>query len=385
MNREEINTLIQERNEWCVSIIIPTHRTAPDRRIDVDVLSKSIQYAKTILRGKSAPPDIYEHISDELDHLYHEFDAVHALDGVGLFVSPRTSKMVYFPFTVNEKVIVDVSFEVRDLYYLNQFSKPYYILKLTKNEANLYEMEGGVFTHEITNAYFPMRNTQDYDYAKSSLGAATGKGYEYAKSTLGTSYGFTRKGYEKDKSQMTKIRQESFYREVAVHVKPYTKLGDLLISGSRNILSIFDASHDKHLKIKGRITGSFKSRNDLFKGAANTYFDCKQNEIQMLVDSLSELIGKKGAVYGIRNVWSAISSGKGETLLVEKDFKDEGLTLPEGKSISIHELTANESIKMDKVDEVISAMLAKGGKVIFVEENQLLNYDKIALILRSPI
>ncbi len=367
MNRIEIRALIQERNDWCVSVIIPTHRTSPDRRVDSEVLNKSIRHAKSIINGKNPPVAITTMLTASLDRLAHEFDPVHAIDGLGLFVSPETARLVFFPFPVKEKIIVDNTFEVRDLYYLEQFSKPYYVLQLTKDEAHLFLMETGAVAREVTNTYFPMKNEQEYEYSRSSLG---------------TSYGFAGKGFEKDKSIVNKTRLESFYKEVAQNVMPYTKAGDLLISGAKHILTGFDALRDRRLKIKGRITGNFKELNDLIDHARTTYYECKQHEIQMIIDSLKEMIGTKRVAHGVRNVWSAAIAGKGDTLLVEKDLRNEGIALPDGGLANLTDNLLIKNTRTDKVDHIIDTILDKGGKVIFTEENQLADYDHIALILR---
>jgi hypothetical protein len=362
MNRIEIRALIQERNDWCVSIIIPTHRTSPDRRVDTEVLRKAILHAKTILNGKNPPNDIYDLISAEIDRLELEVDPIHAMEGLGLFVSTDIARMVHFPFPVKERIMVGPTFEVRDLYYLEQFAKPYFVLKLTKEEAHLFQLEIGAATHEVTNTYFPMRYKSEYEYSKSSPG---------------TSYGFVSKSFEKDKSVMNKTRHEMFYKEVAQNVMPYTKAGDLLISGAKNIISLFDSSRDRRLKVKGRITGSFIDPQELFDRARSTYYESRQHEIQMTIDSLSELFGMRKVAYGIRNVAIAAASGKGETLLVEKDFKEEEIIHSD-----VQHSQPSINFKAGKVDQIIETIIDKGGKVIFTEENQLEQYDRIALVLR---
>jgi hypothetical protein len=362
MNRIEIRALIQERNDWCVSIIIPPHRTSPDRRVDTEVLRKAILQTKTILNSKTPPTDIYNWVTNQIDKLELGFDPIHAMEGMGLFVSPDMAKMVYFPFAVKERIMVGSTFELRDLYYLEQFAKPYYVLKLTKEEAHLFQLEIGTATHEVTNTYFPMRDESEYEYSKPSLG---------------TSYGYVSKSFEKDKSVMSKARHEAFYKEVAQNVMPYTKAGDLIVSGAKNIISLFDSSRDKRLRVKGRIIGSFKDEQELFERARSTYFDSRQHEIQMTIDGLGELFGLRKVTYGIRNVETAAASGKGETLLVEKDFKKDEFILS-GEHPSQSSINHN----VDKVDQIINNIIDKGGKVIFTEANQLEQYDRIALVLR---
>lgn len=367
MNRIEIRSLIQENNEWCVSILIPTSRTSPDRRVDTEVLEKSINHSKFLLSKKDLPAGVYKVMVNSIDKLASQVDPVHALEGLGIFVSPDLARVVHFPFPVKEKVIVDKSFETRDLYYLEQYAKPYYVLKLTKNEAHLFLLESGTEGREITNTHFPMRNGNEYEYARPSIG---------------TSFGYARKGFEKDKSMINKTRQEPFFKDVQQTVLSYVKATDILIAGSKTVLSNFISANDNRLKIKGRIIGSFKGHQALFERARSTYFECKQHEIQTLIDSLDELVGMKKVAAGIRDVWAAAVAGKGDILLVEKDFRKVGYTLHNGQQVSLSvPLTKHETIP-DLVDQIIETIIDKGGRVVFVEDHQLEKHDHIALILR---
>jgi len=367
MNRIEIRALIQEKNEWCVSVIIPTHRTSPDRRVDTEVLHKSISQTKALLSKKKPPAEIQKSLVTSLDKLVLGFDPIHATEGLGLFVSPDVSRLVHFPFPVKEKVIIDKTFETRDLYYLEQFAKPYYLLKLTKKEAHLFLLETGTLAREITNSHFPMRIENDY---------------EYAKPTLGTSFGFSRKGFEKDKGIMNKMRMEPFFKSVQENLMPFMKAGDLLVTGAKNILSDFDAVRDKKLRIKGRVVGSFRDHDEMFDRARASYFECKNHEIQSMINSIDELVGTKKVTYGIRDVWSAATAGKGDVLLVEKDFRKVGYSLKSGQQVSLNVPVAKHNTIPDLVDQIIETIIDKGGRVIFTEDHQLDQYDQIALILR---
>lgn len=368
MNRVEVRALIQEKNEWCISIIIPTSRTSPDRRVDAEVLEKAISHTKVLLSNKKPPPKAYDTLVHSIDTLALQVDPVHAMDGLGLFISPDMAKLVHFPFPVTEKIIVDKSFETRDLYFLEQFAKPYYVLKLSKSEAHLYLLETGTEAREITNTYFPIRNNNN--------------NYEYAKPTLGTSFGFARKGFEKDKNIINKTRQEPFFNEVQQNLVTYIKTSDLLVSGARNIVSNFESTRDKRLKIKGRIIGSYHDLNELFSRARSTYYECKYHEIQAIVDSLEELSGRKKVASGIHDVWAATVAGKGDLLLVEKDYRKIGYLLQNGQQMNLHVPLSEHEIIPDLVDQIIEIVIDKGGRIIFTEENQLEKYERIALILR---
>lgn len=369
MNRIEIRALIQEKNDWCVSVIIPAHRTSPDRRLDGEELHKTISNTKALLIKKNPPSDTLSLLTGLIDKLVLQVDHVHTMDGLGIFVSPDVARLVKFPFPVTAKIVVDRTFETRDLYYLEQFAKPYYLLKLVRNEAHLFLLETGSVAREITNTHFPMRNGNE-------------SAYEYARSTVGSSFGYAKKGFEKDKSVVIKTSQESFYKNVQHNLMPYLKTGDLLIAGAKNILSRFESVKDQHLRIKARVIGSLNNQNDLFERAKQTYFDYKHNEIQTLIDGLNELIGKKKVAFEIHNVWSNANAGNGDVLLVEKNFRKVGYTLQNGRQMSLIVSKNKHDTMPDLVDQIIKTILNKGGRVVFTEDMQLEKYEQIALTLR---
>ena len=85
-----------------------------------------------------------------------------------------------------------------------------------------------------------------------------------------------------------------------------------------------------------------------------------------LVDEFKEKLGAGLAVYGLEDVWKAAKDGKAFKMLVEKEYNRSAFVTQE----------------VDSVNEIMSAVLEKNGKIIIVEKDDLKDFKRIALINR---
>jgi hypothetical protein len=80
-------------------------------------------------------------------------------------------------------------------------------------------------------------------------------------------------------------------------------------------------------------------------------------------------------------VWRLAQEGRGQLLLVEKNYHVPAVLSENGDLILVEAVGGTEVID-DAVDEIIEAVLTKGGQVTLVDDGSLEEYQKIALILR---
>ena len=144
MNTESIvhNQLLslqKSKGSVCISIILPTHRLSPDRRVDNLKLKNSITAAKQLLQYKYTVYNI-QVLMEAIDEIYDTIDFSHNSDGLGIYISTDVKLAVQFPFMVEEKVMVGDSFEIRDLLYKDNYSVPYLVILLSKNKIRLYKV-----------------------------------------------------------------------------------------------------------------------------------------------------------------------------------------------------------------------------------------------------
>ncbi|MBZ5858070.1 baeRF3 domain-containing protein [Flavihumibacter profundi] len=367
---EDLISLQKEKGKICISIIVPTHKTSPERRIDELAVTRAVKSATEYLNYKYPDTDT-KPLLRSLEELVQEIDYTHNSEGIGLYVSPGFKLSVKYPFPIEEKVIVGESFEVRDLLYKQNFANPYFVLLLSEKGVHLLEGSWSQLS-EITDKNFPRKYTEEYIYSKPSKP---------------TSYsGYTHeKGFEKDKSELIEIRAKDFFREADELLKDYL-IGEtpLVVVGVEKELSWFEdiSKHRQHIikKIHGNYAHSNpKQIADIVWPEMLAHFEQKRND---LIKDFVEKLGTHLGTSGIQDVWQAAKEGKALKLLVEKDYRCPGFTDKEGYHLYLRPPEKTHNILADAVDDLIEMVLNKNGQVYFTENGSLSDYEKIALITR---
>lgn len=372
MNITDLQRLTSEKGDICISIIVPTHRYSNERMQNPAIVFKAIQKAKEMLNHKMVSEETTSSLTAKLDLIEKQIDYVHLQEGLGIFVSQNVSNIYSFPVIVKEKIIIENKFPLLDLYYLAQYSQPYYLLAISKKRVPLYRCEGR-HMQEITNEDFPKQYSEEYEYAYPSLGSSSGPGL---------------KNVEGDKSVLAEKRQIGFIRQIDKTIDKYLKNGTpLIVAGVDEELANFHHTTHHEKSIVGVIKGNYSV--DALHSLSNFAWEKIKVHIQANHQSLLELIqediGKKLAVVGIRDVWSMAKLGKGMTLLVEKDYHARGFVDPSNEvKLYLNPPRNSHQIVADAVEEIISTVADKKGNIVVVENGALENHGGIALRLRYP-
>jgi hypothetical protein len=372
-NRFEIDTdlstgikdMISEKGNTCISVIVPTHHLGQDRQGDRVEIERAISEAKQA--------DLYDSgkLLDSLDELFLQIDYTHNKEGIGLFVSPAIKKLVKFPFPVTKKVVVDKSFRLQELLYVENYNVSYYLLDVSRKEIHLYR---GLMDHleEIREGIFPKTITEEYEYSKPTRGRSE-TGYADLK------------GFEKDKSILQQIRIKNIFQQADKVLSKYLVSDSipLLLCGPEKDVSIFKSVSDHTDNIVTPIIDSYKgaSIRDLESLAWEQMRSYLDDQKSKLIVDVKEKIGEGLAKTGIEEVWGAAQEGRGLILLVEKDFEKPAFITQDNK-LSLREPGANVISRPDMVSEIISVVLEKKGNVIIFEKEKLVDYGRTALLLR---
>ena len=81
-------------------------------------------------------------------------------------------------------------------------------------------------------------------------------------------------------------------------------------------------------------------------------------------------------------VWHTAQEGRGSTLIVETGFHYPARLDETGQFLIPAEDPTAPDVIDDAVDNVIETVMSKGGKVVFVDDGVLEQYQHIAMILR---
>ncbi|MDP4147943.1 MAG: hypothetical protein Q8943_00900 [Bacteroidota bacterium] len=370
---EELPGLMRaEKGNICISIIVPTHRLSPERRVDHLVLDKAIREAKKYLAHNYREEEI-KALLRSIDELYNRIDFNHNAEGIGLFVSANIKELVQFLFPVKEKVIIDRSFEVRDLLFQAYYALPYYTLLLTEKEARLFE---GRFNHirEIKDNHFAAMNVDDYLYSHPTRGS----------SFVGNAF---LKEYEKDKSQLVEIRFQHFCGRVEDGLRHYLTGNEipLILAGAKKDLSYFGKITRHERNIIGELPGnySYTAITELGGMVWEILKSFRDQGKRQLIGEFAEKIGEGRGITGIHEIWKAAKEGKGLKLLVEKDFSQPAFLTGENEyDLRLNPPNRPHEVLADAVDDLMELVLEKNGHVILLDNDSLKDYQRMALITR---
>ncbi|HEV8194350.1 MAG TPA: hypothetical protein VGP82_23105 [Ktedonobacterales bacterium] len=360
MNRHDVRLLQAIQEYPSVSLLLPTHRTAPDNQQDPIRVKNLVSEAETRLLAEFTRREIAP-ILTRLGTLVDEIDYRYMLDGLALFANRDIGRTFLLPFAPRERVVVDASFATRDLVYALNRSPRYWVLALSEQPTRLYEGNRETLV-EVRDAGFPLTHT--------GPGGAT---------RLPGGIGVNRSAYRDDAHRQFFRRVDTAYAEIAADDEL-----PLAVAGVDRLRAFFNEVTSHGSDIIATLAGSYDStpapelaqlvwppvRDALAEGRAKS------------LEELDVAVGARKYASGIQPVWRMAQEGRGSKLLVEQDFHSPAQAdasgirlLPEGDS-------QGPQVLDDAVDEVIEAVLEKGGKVVFTEPGTLGMHQRIALILR---
>lgn len=372
MTNQVIEQLLAESATPCISVVVPTHRTAPDKIKDLDAVTSAVNLAKNLLTSNYSESSYDTNtLISKIDELVETIDFVHPQDGIGIFVSPNISKLITFPFPVKEKVKVSHAFERMDLvYYLNTIID-YGVLAISQKKINLFLAKGEELS-EINNQDFPLVYEETYEYSKPT------KGTSYSNSSL--------KGFERDKSEIEEIRLKDLLRKADHLLEKYINgKTPLVVSGGKKEISDYTQVTKFEKQIIGKVTGSYNNAElQLAKLAWAAVKDYQKSQNQIILSFLHELFGRELVAAGIEDVWKQANEGKGLELYISKDFECSAYISNDGYDLKLQPPSATHqyTYSVDVIERLINTVRDKRGKVVFLEKEQLADFDDIALQMR---
>src|SRR6516164_3185529 len=137
LSRSELKSFQAHREYPSVSILAPTHRTAPSNKQDPIRVKNLVRKAIDRLHGEFSKREVAA-VVKKLQQLVRDVDWKHTLDGLALFASREQSAAVSLPFHVKPRAVIDETFATRDLVYAFNRAPPYRVLVLS-HTARLYD------------------------------------------------------------------------------------------------------------------------------------------------------------------------------------------------------------------------------------------------------
>lgn len=367
---EELRTLLNEKNNNCISIILPLNDLSPAQRVDKLHLSKAIKDVNELL-----PPEtltIAGSVLDSLKKLQDEIVLKPNDLGIGIYVSEDISFYTTFPFTVAEKIIVDKSFHLKELLLKERYSMPYTLVYVDEKEIRLYNGKSNSL-NEVKNGAFPMFFEEALEIQSPFINSFFARN-AYIKSL------------DRNKSEQLEAHHKDFFRMASELLSTHFQNTEILIlCGARKYLSEFLYHTGHKEKIQGVFFGNYSrfAEADLAEMVWPSVKNYLDKNISTEISNFNEKAAEDMTEEGISHVWDAVVSDRGETLLVERNLEIRGFIEHQNPAkLYLHPPKNPHTVLPDAVDSIIKMALDKDIRIVFVEDGMLNRNMRIAIITK---
>lgn len=186
--------------------------------------------------------------------------------------------------------------------------------------------------------------------------------------------------------RLKKKRHEAFIMQSDHLLDKHLKGADIVVlCGPKRYTSAFLNRTIHARKIISVLNGSYNRLNE--KDFSILVWPSLRAFIhEKVVDEINEYSEKMGeglTEEGIVDVWTAITEGRGETLLVEKNYEVKGYIADAHPwQLCMRPPKGNFTVIPDVINTLLESLMEKNGRVIFTEEKALDRHQHIAVITR---
>lgn len=341
-----------------VSVIMPFE---PKMTLKAELTHSLKVAAKKVERElqDNYPDDMGTLVTQKLNNILQSLNYNTHKKSIAIYVSPVFEKVLYLDIPVEEKIIVDESFEIRDLVYSKKQLHKYLILLLSGKESRMYLGNTTTFARIVSN-------TPESVYA-------------YVNEVPEKVANFS------DMNERKEVVMEKFLHHVDTGLDIILNAYHLplFVLGTDRIVGHFKKITKHSKAVVEYIHGNYEEATlpELKKVVEPHVADWKKVIERDLLNQLEEAEGKKKLAKGIKEVWREAMAQKSRLLVLEKNYMyaaQHGAT--ESEIYKPVEPYNKFSIIKDAVDDVIEKVLENGGDVEFVDEGVLDKYHHIALI-----
>jgi hypothetical protein len=344
-------------SDTCITIILNTHRTKPEKLQDPIALKNLIQQAKSRLM-KNEDEEKSNTLFEKLEKLSESIDHTYNQESLLLFVNESICTYTRLPISVGNRVVIDKTFATRDLIRAMHQETNYFILVLSEQQVRLIEAMNDKVVQEIGNP-FPIINTHLFP---------------------------TTKAEKKNGHIQTQLISE-FFNQVdkaynAIHyIHPLPLLICSEASNYHEFKKIADHQHPifpvfmkgNHLIEKG---------NSITKEAWKVVKKYTIERENQRLDELEEAVSNGNYISDLNEIWAAIPTGQIQTLFLEESLFQSAQIKENSLSLVGDEIRENRDVVDDIYDEIIEANMNHGGEIVFVPDGSLKNHNGFAAITR---
>lgn len=344
-----------------ISIILPVHVPESGFSHFRDRLAQAARNVEKRLADRYSKQKTSS-LVNRLHHVINGIDITSTNQGIAIFVSDRVEKVFHLPFRAEEKLIIDDSFEVRDLIYAARLNRSYLLVLVSKNEVRTFMGYGSALVHFSMDGM--PENLNDIKTEHSF------PGWDYLD---------TRAYEEGNVNRFIHYIDTIIQKEMSGPEVPVILMGDSKVLGHFKKATKVSASVIDY--IEGNFEHATKSR--LLKLIAPSLQKLMLKEEASALEELALAVNRNQVSSGISQVWRTAAEARGRLLMVEKDYRETARLGEDGYTLIVDKDPSVVINKIeDAVDDIIEMVLNNKGDVVFVSDGALKAHNRIALINR---
>ncbi len=350
--------LIGTRYLPAVSIILPFE---PKMSLKAEVeyrLKIAIgKVEKELMRNYSAEKAMP--VINKLHQLARELNFNTHKKSIAIFVSPLVEKVLYLDIYLEEKIVVDESFELRDLVNSKKQIIQYLILLISGKSSKMY-----------------LGNCSKFILIKSNIPDSL-------------------QAFEKDNPDKVapcsdqhinkEILVEKFLHDMDEGLTLILNAYPLpvFVMGEQSVLVHFKKTTKNEKSIVHYVQDNYEeaAESEIREAMVPYVAEWRKLKQRAVIQEIEKARSDNKLVYGIKEVCKASTHKNGRLLIVEKNFM---YPVQQGCHVdNIHKSDSNLHNRFyikDTVDDVMEKILVGGGDVEFVDNDLLKDYGQIALI-----
>lgn len=326
----------------CISLLLPTtpgQRISPDDRVVLENLAAQASARvrqEAVARGGEALDRLDRAITAIVDRPVHS--------ALALFVNPDVAEVVDLPVSVEARCVVDPTFATRDLVRALHRTPRHVLLLLAADEARLFDGALGQLS-PAGAPRFPMR------------------------------------------ADDAGIQATGFLREVDRALGAYLRIhpAPVVVAAAEPTASQFRSQSVNTKRLAGIVAGNhlrtpLPDLESLVRPLLDEYLRSRESEAMTLVETRR---GQQRVALGIDACWRASRWERPEMLAVEEGFFYPARLSEDGDELHPAKDPTGPGVIDDVVDELIEAVLTRGGWVALVGDGVVPEGAKVALTLRS--
>lgn len=347
-----------------VSLTMPTHRREPGHDQDAVRLRNLLAEAGQRLE---ADPQVSKAarlaVRQQLTRAVAEVDLRSALDGLLILADADEYRVWYLPRDVPERVVLSDTYVTGNLVAATAQSRPYWVLGIAADRATLWS-GSGTSLHEHPHDGFPMSpEPESWDPERQERIGDTPSTFQ-----------------DEETRRFLRSVDQTMGAVLARRPRP------LHLVGLAPALALLEqaggaATHNAVGRlVKGGLTEG--PAPVLLKELQPVVEEYARREKEEVLSRLDAAKGRRTFAAGLDEVWESVREKRAELVAVEEHHQLI-VRVTEGHLIPVDASMVNDpDVREDIVDELVETALDGGAEVVFLPDDELAGYDRIAAVLR---